>query len=110
MPLSYTILLNSRGGYKTVGIEDVYAYERVSEADIPDYLYRDTGLSVPLDGFTIVSGGDLIEDDDLYTHTPPRQASKDRFAHIFYDNTTPTPVEIGFIWDDYVISVSKTNG
>lgn len=110
MPLSYTILLNSRGGYKTVVISDVHAYSRVTEADLPDYLYRDTGLSVPGDGFTIVSGGDLIEDDDLYTHTPPRQATKDRFAHVFYDDTTPTPVEIGFIWDDYVISVSKTNG
>lgn len=110
MPLSYTVLLNSRGGYKTVVIEGVYAYSRVAEADLPDYLYRDTGLSVPGDGFASVLPSDLIVDDDLYTHTPPRQATKDRFAHVFYDNTTPTPVELGFIWDDYVISVSKTNG
>lgn len=110
MPLSYTVLLNSRGGYKTVVIEGVYTYSRVAEADLPDYLYRDTGLSVPGDSFIQPSGHDLIDDDDLYTHTPPRQATKDRFAHVFYDNTTPTPVELGFIWDDYVISVSKTNG
>ena len=37
-----------------------------------------------------------------------RQEVKKRYAHIFKDDTSPTPKVIGFYWDDYVAGVTNS--
>lgn len=111
-PTTYYVKLNGKGGFATVEITGVYSYSRVSSTNIPDYLYRDTGYVTTDVNYTNTSGVNAnspLAEDDIYTHTAPRQATKDRYAHVFVDNTAGTPLVCGFFWDDYVLGVTNSN-
>lgn len=98
-------LVEAGGGF--TDIAEVDTYERVSETDIPDYLYRneftaDVVLSHgdPLGSTTVGA----VPDSMRATNVPPRQATKSRFAHVF---RAADLTEVGFYWDDVVKGVKK---
>lgn len=111
MATTYYVRLNGRGGYKRETVSNVTTYKREVVTGYPGNMYRDTGLSVT-DAITskgTLLAGSPLDEDDIYNHTAPRQETKERFAHIFEDGTTPTPLVIGFYWDDYVAGVTNSN-
>lgn len=111
MAMTYYVRLNGRGGYKRETVTGVTTYRREAVTGYPGNIYRDTGLSVT-DATTsraTLTPDSPLDEDDIYNHTAPRQEIKERYAHIFEDNSTPTPLVIGFYWDDYVAGVTNSN-
>lgn len=111
MATDYYVRLNGRGGYKREKVAGVTTYTREAVTGYPGNVYRDTGLAVTDAGTSnaAVHPSGTLDEDDIYNHIAPRQESKSRFAHIFKDNSTPTPLVVGFYWDDYVAGVTNVN-
>lgn len=113
MATDYYVRLNGRGGYKREKVTGVVTYTQEIVADLPGNMYRDTGLAVldPSRSESDVTPSEtsIRSEDDVYNHTAPRQEQKDRYAHIFKDGTSPTPIVLGFYWDDYVVGVTNSN-
>lgn len=102
--MTYNVLLNSRGGFKKVQVQNVTSYTRDKET-VPGGMYRNTGLAV-LDVFEsqtgFVDAGSVIGKDDIFTHTAPHQENKDQYYHLF---TGTGGAILAFFWDSYVIGV-----
>lgn len=111
MATDYYVRLNGRGGYKREKVVGVTTYTREAVDNYPGNMYRDTGIAVTDAGTAndSVLTTSALDEDDIYNHVAPKQENKKRFAHIFKDNTSPTPLVIGFYWDDYVAGVTNSN-
>lgn len=110
MPMDYFVRLNGRGGYKQEKVTGVTTYTREAVIGYPGNMYRDTGLAVTDAGTSNNSplAGSPVAEDDILKHIAPKQEEKKRYAHIFKDDTSPTPKVIGFYWDDYVAGVTNS--
>ena len=121
LPTTYYVQLNGKGGFKLMTVTGVASYSREIIPDLPDYLYRDSGFGISpssniADSSSVVavdgqssSMPSSYRNPDEVEHEPPRQATKDRYAHVFKDDTSGTPLVCGFFWDDYVIGVTVAN-